>query len=116
MHVDVNEGPAILRRNGRVFVVYSAGGCWTDSYALGMLAADQSADLLNVASWQKSAIPVFWQAPKAGAFGPGTTASSNRPMARRIGSSTTPILNRGRAAAIAGRQRAALRLEAGRHA
>jgi GH43 family beta-xylosidase len=71
VHVDVNEGPAILRRNGRVFLVYSAGGCWTDSYALGMLTAGESADPLDPASWRKSALPVFWQATKAPAFGPG---------------------------------------------
>ena len=29
-HVDVNEGPEALVRNGRVFIVYSASGCWTD--------------------------------------------------------------------------------------
>jgi GH43 family beta-xylosidase len=71
VHVDVNEGPEILRRNGRVFIVYSAGGCWTDSYSLGMLTASESSDLLNPASWHKSPLPVFWQSPKANAFGPG---------------------------------------------
>ncbi len=71
LHVDVNEGPEILRRNGRIFLVYSAAGCWTDYYSLGMLAADQSANLLDPASWHKSPLPVFWQSPQAGAFGPG---------------------------------------------
>lgn len=70
-HVDVNEGPAVLQRNGRIFVIYSAGGCWTDSYSLGMLTAEDTSDLRNPASWRKSPIPVFWQSPKAEAFGPG---------------------------------------------
>ena len=71
LHVDVNEGPAVLLRNGRVFVVYSAGGCWTDRYSLGMLTAGASANLLDSASWKKSPLPVFWQSPKSSAFGPG---------------------------------------------
>ena len=30
---EVNEGPAIIRKNEKVFLVYSASGCWTDDYA-----------------------------------------------------------------------------------
>ena len=70
-HVDVNEGPEILRHGRNIFIVYSAGGCWTDSYGMGLLAAQSGSDLLNPASWKKNAIPVFWQSPKAGAYGPG---------------------------------------------
>jgi len=71
LHVDVNEGPEILRHGNRIFVVYSAAGCWTDNYSLGMLSAAADSDLLSPASWKKSGLPVFWQSPKAGAFGPG---------------------------------------------
>jgi GH43 family beta-xylosidase len=70
-HVDVNEGPEILRRGDRIFLIYSAGGCWTDSYSMGMLTAKLGSDLLNPASWNKSPTPVFWQSPKAGAYGTG---------------------------------------------
>jgi GH43 family beta-xylosidase len=70
-HVDVNEGPEIVRHGDRIFLVYSAGGCWTDSYSMGMLTARAGSDLLNPASWEKSPIPVFWQSPKAGAYGTG---------------------------------------------
>src|SRR4051812_1819096 len=37
-HVDVNEGPQILKHGDKLFLIYSASGCWTDSYALGMLS------------------------------------------------------------------------------
>ena len=70
-HVEVNEGPEVLRHGKNLFVVYSAGGCWTDSYSLGLLSATAGSDLLNPASWKKSSLPVFWQSPKAGAYGPG---------------------------------------------
>ncbi len=70
-HVDVNEGPAFLERGDKVFLVYSASGCWTDDYALGMLTATKGSDLLNPSSWKKSPLPVFRGSPEAQAFGPG---------------------------------------------
>lgn len=81
-HVDVNEGPAALVRNGRVFVTYSASGCWTDSYALGMLTAEQNSNLLDAASWHKSPLPVFWQSPAAGAYGTGHNSFFQSPDGR----------------------------------
>ena len=71
LHIDVNEGPEILQHGGRIFLVYSASACWTDFYALGMLTASASSDLLNPASWKKSPTPVFWQSPAAQAYGTG---------------------------------------------
>jgi len=70
-HVDVNEGPEILQHGDKIFLVYSASGCWTNYYALGMLTASKSADLMLPASWKKSSAPVFRQKPSASAFGTG---------------------------------------------
>lgn len=70
-HVNVNEAPEALIRNGRIFVTYSASGCWTDSYALGMLTAREGSDLLNAKSWVKSSTPVFSGSPAAGVYAPG---------------------------------------------
>ena len=70
--VYVNEGPQALVRNGRVFVIYSASGCWTDEYALGMLQADADANLLDAAAWRKHEGPVFRAGSDvAGAFAAG---------------------------------------------
>lgn len=66
----VNEGPAILKRNGRVFIAYSASDC-DESYCLGLLAADENADLLDPASWTKSPVPVFATSETNGIYGPG---------------------------------------------
>ena len=71
VHVEVNEGPEILRRGNDIFLVYSASGCWTDFYSMGMLTAKAGSDLLNPASWKKSPLPVFWQSAKANAYGTG---------------------------------------------
>ena len=38
---------------------------------MGMLTAEAGSDLLDAASWKKNPLPVFWQSPKAGAYGPG---------------------------------------------
>ena len=52
-------------------MVYSASGCWTPYYALGMLTARSDSDLLDPRSWQKSPVPVFRQAPENGVYGTG---------------------------------------------
>lgn len=58
-HVNVNEGPEILKHDNKLFLIYSASGCWTDTYALGMLTATANAELLKASSWTKTDHPVF---------------------------------------------------------
>jgi GH43 family beta-xylosidase len=70
-HVNVNEGPEILKHKDKLFLIYSASGCWTDYYALGMLTASKNSDLMNPASWVKSQQPVFKQSPQNGVYAPG---------------------------------------------
>lgn len=67
----VNEGPQPLVRGDRVFVVYSASGCWTDSYALGMLEAGAKSNLLDARSWTKHPEPVFKADGARGTYGAG---------------------------------------------
>ena len=52
------EGPQVLQNNGKVFIVYSASGSWTEDYCLGLLT-NSDGDLLNPASWNKRPTPVF---------------------------------------------------------
>lgn len=70
-HVSVNEGPQFLQHRDRLFIVYSASGCWTDYYALGMLSFAGGDNLLDPAAWKKSPRPVFKQSPENGVFAPG---------------------------------------------
>ena len=66
----VNEGPAVLKRNGRIWISYSASA--TDAnYCMGLLAADESDDLLDPRSWTKSPVPVFKTSEENGQYGPG---------------------------------------------
>jgi GH43 family beta-xylosidase len=70
-HVNVNEGPQFLKHNNKIFIVYSASGCWTDFYALGLLEASDGADLMKASSWKKHPQPVFKQSVKNKVFAPG---------------------------------------------
>ncbi|MDQ2584132.1 family 43 glycosylhydrolase [Saccharothrix yanglingensis] len=66
----VNEGPAVLVRNGRVFVTFSASA--TDArYCMGLLTADENANLLDARSWTKSPNPVFTTNDATRQYGPG---------------------------------------------
>jgi GH43 family beta-xylosidase len=62
-HIDVNEGPEMLKHGDKVFLIYSASACWTDDYALGMLTAKSGSNLLDASAWKKSDKPVFQQSP-----------------------------------------------------
>lgn len=81
--VKVNEGPAVLEHGGRVYLTYSASGCWTPDYALGMLSADGSADLLQASSWHKSATPVFSGGRGSGEYGTGHNSFFTSPDGRQ---------------------------------
>lgn len=66
----VNEGAAVIKKNGKIFIAYSASG--TDyNYAVGLLTADENADLLNADSWSKSPVPVFKTSEENKIYGPG---------------------------------------------
>ncbi|WP_083326456.1 glycoside hydrolase family 43 protein [Hymenobacter coccineus] len=70
-HVAVNEGPEVIRHGNKLFLVYSASGCWTDFYVLGMLTANANSDLRKAASWTKTPTPVFQQSPENKVYAPG---------------------------------------------
>jgi GH43 family beta-xylosidase len=70
-HVNVNEGPQILENKNQLFLIYSASGCWTDYYALGMLSTSADSDIMDSTAWRKSPEPVFKQSKENGAYGTG---------------------------------------------
>lgn len=66
----VAEAPAVLARNGRLFMTYSASA--TDArYCLGMLTAADDADIMDANAWTKSPEPVFTTSKITNVYGPG---------------------------------------------
>ena len=66
----VNEGPAVLKHNGKIFLTFSAsatGAC----YCMGMLYADEKEDLLDPHVWKKQRYPVLKTDEEKGIYGPG---------------------------------------------
>lgn len=68
---NVNEGPEVLERNGKVFVSFSASSCFDPNYSLGLLTANSNANLLSKSSWTKSGGPVFQTNTGNSVYGPG---------------------------------------------
>lgn len=66
----VNEGPAVLYRNGKIFVTYSASETGID-YCMGMLTIDEDADILDSRAWQKKRYPVLASDASKTIYGPG---------------------------------------------
>jgi GH43 family beta-xylosidase len=66
----VNEGPEVIQRNGKTFIVYSASHCSTPDYKLGLLTYN-GGDPLSSSSWVKSSQPIFQRSDANGVYAPG---------------------------------------------
>jgi len=66
----INEGAFFVSSpdGKRLFIVYSANGCWCDDYALGVLEF-MGGDLCDAKNWKKHPQPLLVKGN--GAFGPG---------------------------------------------
>lgn len=75
----VIEGPALLYRNGKIHIVYSANDSKYDEYCLGLLTFDGGQDIMDASHWIKTDHAVFEKTDKI--FGPGhcsfTTVTEN---------------------------------------
>lgn len=66
----VNEGPAVLKHDGKIFLTFSAsatGAC----YCMGMLYISEDADVLDPHAWTKLRNPVLTTDAEKGIYGPG---------------------------------------------
>ena len=62
------EGAFFLENNGRLFLIYSANGCWNNHYALGVLEY-KGGDMCSPESWKKHPEPLLVQGNNV--YGPG---------------------------------------------
>ena len=66
----MNEGPAVIHHDGRIYLTYSASETGA-AYCMGMLTADENSDLLDPKSWTKERYPVLRTDESRGIYGPG---------------------------------------------
>lgn len=65
----IMEGPAVLYRDGKIHIVYSANDSRFDEYCLGILTFSGEGEILDSANWIKTDHAVFEKTDKI--FGPG---------------------------------------------
>ena len=79
----VNEGPAVIKHQGKIYLTFSASETGA-AYCMGMLTADEDADLLDPRSWSKDRYPVLKTDAEKGIYGPGhnsfTTDEEGNPV------------------------------------
>ncbi|PMC35640.1 alpha-N-arabinofuranosidase [Bacillus sp. UMB0899] len=75
----INEGPVILKRNNKLFLVYSASTTWCDDYCLGMLTTSDVKNVMDPKSWDKVSEPVFKKSIENGVFAPGHNGFTKSP-------------------------------------
>lgn len=66
-----NEGPYPLLRSGKVYLAYSGGSANAFTYVIGLLTADENADLTDPSVWRKTDTPFMNFTTVPGDFGPG---------------------------------------------
>lgn len=79
----VNEGPAVIRHDGRIFLTYSASATG-ECYCMGMLSIDEDGDLLDPRAWKKERRPVLCSDREKGFYGPGHNSFTKLPDGRDV--------------------------------
>ena len=54
----INEGAFFVESKGRLFIIYSGNGCWSDEYCLGVLEY-VGGDYVSQAAWLKHPEPIL---------------------------------------------------------
>ena len=79
----VNEGPAVLKKDGKIFLTYSAAATG-ECYCMGMLSIDEDDDLLDPRQWKKEKKPVLRSDREKGFYGPGHNSFTKLPDGRDV--------------------------------
>lgn len=70
VRIPVNEGPAAMIHGGKIFLAFSASATGPE-YCIGLMYADENADLMNPESWTKLDSPILTSDDLDGEYGPG---------------------------------------------
>ncbi|WP_339250463.1 CBM35 domain-containing protein [Paenibacillus sp. FSL P2-0136] len=71
-HDNINEGAAVVERNGKTYFAYSASSFMNDNYSVGVSVADAGSDVMQAASWVKHPEPVMKRSDENSSYGPGS--------------------------------------------
>ena len=74
----VNEGPAVLKHDGKIYLTYSASATG-ECYCMGMLSINEDEDLLDPRAWVKEKKPILSSDSEKGFFGPGHNSFTKLP-------------------------------------
>lgn len=77
----VNEAPAILKHDGKIFLTFSASSTGA-AYCLGLMYAREDSNLLDPRSWTKLPDPVLQTDSGKGIYGPGHNSFVKSPDAQ----------------------------------
>ena len=77
----INEGAFFIKKNGKLYVIFSANGCWSDDYCLGVLE-HTGGELCDGKNWKKHEKPLFVKGN--GVFGVGHAAFFTSPDEREL--------------------------------
>lgn len=75
----IQEGQAILKHNGRLFIAYSGAGSWTPFYSIGLLALQEGGNPLEPEHWSKVEQPLMKMNEEIDVFGPGHNSFTTSP-------------------------------------
>ena len=78
----LREGPVALRRGGWVWLFYSVCDAQSADYKVGIIWADERADLLDPRSWEQHPTPVLARCDERGVWGPGHNGFFRSPDGR----------------------------------
>lgn len=70
VRIPVNEGAAAMVHGGKIFLAFSASATGPE-YCIGLMYADENADLMKPESWTKLDYPILTSDDLDGEYGPG---------------------------------------------
>ncbi|WNS46812.1 CBM35 domain-containing protein [Paenibacillus sp. MMS20-IR301] len=69
---NINEGAAVVERNGKIYFAYSASSFMNDNYSVGVSVADAASDVMDAKSWVKHPEPAMTRSDENSSYGPGS--------------------------------------------
>ena len=77
----INEGAYFLQKGKRLYIIYSANGCWSDDYCLGVLE-HMGGEICDAKNWIKHPEPLFFKGN--GIYGVGHASFFSSPDGSEI--------------------------------